>query len=488
MSSLDYDIKCNEYRGKAFCLSKKWELTPSSFFKNTEETPASDFKYKYDEELGVIEIYKYTGASMRVYIPERINGNPVTAIYCNCFNGSDVEFVYIPKSIIFIDDMIFNNPNGRITEISVDKNNEEYSSVDGILFNKEKNTLLAYPSGNRQTSYEIPNDVEFIGYMAFFNCIYLSFVKLPHGLKHIDDRAFKCCLNLTDITIPDTVKYIGKEAFCACENLSQEFHNIIDNLTLNSFESVLESNSECVYISKSIVEIREGIFNHKDSIINKIIVDEHNYGFSSEDGVLFNKDKTALISYPPGKTQKSYTVPKSVKHICRSAFSYCSNLSSIELPYGLISIDDLAFYDCTAITNLIIPNSVVDIGEHAFSGCKNLESVILSDNMTRIRMQLFNGCENLTDVVFPNSIKRIETPFCGHEVHLFHGCKKMRNVVIPNSVTSVGKRLFYGELPDISVIYKGITYKSEKRHNRDSYDMPQEFYDAVNGKEKKNDI
>jgi len=99
-----------------------------------------------------------------------------------------------------------------------------------------------------------------------------------------------------------------------------------------------------------------------------------NSNYSSENGVVFSKNKTTLIQYPGGK-KGAYTIPNSVTSIGNYAFTRCHDLTSVTIPSGVTSIGDYAFNDCSGLTSVTIPNSVTSIGDYAFSGCDSLTSV-----------------------------------------------------------------------------------------------------------------
>lgn len=199
--------------------------------------------------------------------------------------------ITIPSSVIDVSSSTFSNCY-NLMNIYVDANNKNYSSKNGVLFNKDKTTLIYCPMA--KTTFTIPNGVTSIGDGAFSRCN-LTEIIIPSSVRSIGVAAFWYSRNLTSVTIPSGVTSIGDRAFTDCPKLS--------------YIKVLPSN---------------------------------NY-FSSEDGVLFNKDKTKLIQYPLGKESTSYTIPDGVEIIGNSAFRSCSTLKSITIPNSLIRIEAWAF-------------------------------------------------------------------------------------------------------------------------------------------------
>jgi len=101
----------------------------------------------------------------------------------------------------------------------VSDNNPAYSSVDGVLFNKDKTRLIQYPSSKLGESYEIPETVETIAFAAFQYCTKLHKVLIPEGVKHIKEGAFASCVNLRTVNIPESVMSIEANAFALCRNI-----------------------------------------------------------------------------------------------------------------------------------------------------------------------------------------------------------------------------------------------------------------------------
>ena len=160
-----------------------------------------------------------------------------------------------------------------------------------------------------------------------------------------------------------------------------------------------------------------------------------NPNYSSEEGVLFNKDKTTLVAYPGGK-QGAYAIPNSVTSIGVEAFGSCTGLTSVTIPNSVTSIGDYAFHGCSGLTSVTIPNSVTIIGEGAFSSCSGLTSVTIPNRVTRIESSAFYGCTGLTSVTIPNSVTSIGD-------YAFGECSGLTSVTIPNSVTIIGNLAFY---------------------------------------------
>jgi hypothetical protein len=133
--------------------------------------------------------------------------------------------------------------------------------------------------------------------------------------------------------------------------------------------------------------------------MRSISVESSSNNFSSTGGVLFNKDKTELISYP-GWLAGTYSIPNGVKSICPEAFYYCLGLTSITIPNSVTSIGFRAFQCCENLTNVTIPESVTSIEYDAFEYCSSLQSVVIPKSLKFISGCVFDGCLALTDVYY----------------------------------------------------------------------------------------
>ena len=231
----------------------------------------------------------------------------------------------------------------------------------------------------------IPSSVTSIGDSAFSGCYSLSEIVIPSSVTNIGDWAFSGCDSLSEIVIPTSVTSIGDHAFSGCASLSEI---VIPSSVTSIGDSAFSWCSSLKYISipKSVICLNGNPFagwNGKLECLSP--------NFVYEDDVLFNKDKSRIISFR-NRNVKSYVIPSSVTSIDR-AFSWGRSLSEIVIPSSVTSIGDWAFYGCDSLLEIVIPSSVTSIGDSAFWDCYSLLEIVIPSSVTSIGDSAFNECK-----------------------------------------------------------------------------------------------
>jgi len=410
------------------------------------------------------EAFYWCGCIVGVTLPGTVTSIGDKAFYgCPCLAS-----VTIPSSVTSIGKLSFGFCSD-LTAINADTANAAYSSQDGVLYNKNKTALVAYP-GEKTGAFTIPDSVTSIGGGAFYDCVRLTSVTIPDSVTSIGEMAFKDCKSLTSVTIPDSVTSIGNYAFGHCTNLTNvnipgsvtrigggAFYgcNSLTSITIPDNVTRIEDGAfdSCksltqIIIPHAVTEIGNNAFTHCTSLISvtipdgvttigtyaffgctsltsinipnsvtsigegifidchnltAITVDSGNTNYSADSGVLYNKDKNFLHTYPAGKVLNTFTIPDSVTTIGQQAFEDCTNLTSVSIPNSVTSIGESAF-SCCRFTSMTIPDSVISIGDGAFCYCFHLASVIIGNGVTSIGNYAFYGCTLLASITFQGTI------------------------------------------------------------------------------------
>ena len=279
----------------------------------------------------------------------------------------------------------------------------------------------------------IPDELIEIGGYAFFECTSLENIEIPDKVTSIKYEAFRQCTSLENVIIGESVKVLEQAVFAECTSLiTIRMSESVTNIESDVFW--LCSSLEEIYMPDSVISIESSAFADCSSLIN-INIDSKNQNYSSEDGILFNKEKTEIICYPAGKVADLYTIPDSVTNIGENAFRGCNNLKNVAVGNSVTSIGSYAFYNCDSLVNIEIPDSVTSIGNYAFYECGSLVNIEIPYGVTYIDYGTFERCKNLKEVIIPDSVTSIGE-------YAFYECDSLVNIEIPDNVTSIEQGAF----------------------------------------------
>lgn len=231
-------------------------------------------------------------------------------------------------------------------------------------------TMLAYIiKNNNQLSTArklvIDDSMTYIGKWAFSSCNMLTYIKIPEGITKFGRDAFNGCSGITSIVIPETLTTFGAYTFYNCTGLKE------------------------ISIPKNVTNLGEGSFIGCTNL-EKINIDSNNTRYTSdENGVVFNKTKTILEYYPPGRKNEEYIVPSTVSQLRWHAFQTNIYLKSVILNNGITTISSWAFQNCTNLESVIIPNTATLIDSQAFRSCSSLTSIIIPKSIVNIEVYAF---------------------------------------------------------------------------------------------------
>ena len=305
--------------------------------------------------IGSYAFYSCRGLTS-VTIPDGVTSIGESA-FNDCYN---LEQITIPDSVTSIGDKAF-----YLTAYYVERTNRE----NGVLY-IGNHLIKAFDISGE---YEIKSGTKTIAGNAFDWCNGLTAITIPGSVTYIGDDAFSNCTGLTAVTIPDSVLSIGNQAFSSCTGLTS------------------------ITIPKGVTSIGDYVFQNCCDLAEIKVAAENN-AYCSENGVLYDKEKTEIICFPKEKQDTVFDIPGSVISIATGAFSDCLNLTGITIPNGVSSIGDYAFYECSGLTSIIIPDGVPSLGLKAFYGCSSLESVTIPNSVISIGEQAFLECGNFETI------------------------------------------------------------------------------------------
>lgn len=259
-------------------------------------------------------------------------------------------------------------------------------------------------------SLVVEDGITRIGEYAFYS-MYITEVSLPDTLEEIGVSAFEGCL-FVEIMLPDSLMIIDYKAFYSC-SLTGE-----------------------VTIPSSVRSLATDAFGYCWWITGFSVSPENEY-FSSENGVIYKKDKSVLFVYPCGKEDESFEVPESVTFIDSYAFFSNHYLTSVTLTDNVTSVDNFAFYDCTSLEYVDLGKSVTELGWQAFAYCDNLSELHLSENLVTIGSEAFTDCPSLSNITFPDKLQTIDS-------YAFNDCTSLKYITLPDSLTHIGFAVFSG--------------------------------------------
>ena len=240
----------------------------------------------------------------------------------------------------------------------------------------------------------ITNGVTNTGGYTFYECSNLESVTIADSVTAIGRYTFYECSSLKSVTIPDSVTSIGEWAFYACTGLTSV--NIPNSVTRIDMCAFYECSSlKSVTIPSSVTRIGAAVF--ASSGVSVTVVPD-NKRYCSENGMLFDKEKTELCYGGPSGT--AFRMPESVETIGWLSFYGRNDLTSITIPGNVKEIGNTAFKNCENLRSVVLSDGVTKIGGSVFYYCTVLTSITIPKSLTSIGADAFLGCDSLTDVYY----------------------------------------------------------------------------------------
>ena len=342
-------------------------------FRSLEVYPCAKNEQGYTVPEGVTQISSFAFKENR-FINNVIISDSVTTIctdaFMNCTSlkgimiGSGLEAMYVSPF----------RGCSALEIIDVSSQNEKYYCVDDVLYEhsdfvdesgKKLDVLVVYPSAKKGESFTVPSSVSRIGTEAFAGNPYIKSVSAASGsiLSYIEYGAFSDCTALNRVSPGSAVKTIESNAFEGCKSLAQ------------------------FTIPSSVEELGNELFKGCEKLT--AVNSDSNY-FVSENGTLFDADKSTLLYYPEGKQDKEYKVPDSVNYLTYYSFADNKYIEKLELSKSIDECDNEFISGCTSLRELIIPDMINTFEPEGINRSGILEIYSVENESVRI-FALRNG-------------------------------------------------------------------------------------------------
>ena len=319
--------------------------------------------------------------------------------------------------------------NDSLQSITIEDGGQYYVDIDGIVYTTGLTELVVCPV-KWAGSVEIPAEVTRIHERAFYNCAELDAVTFVGGAEPmiIGTEAFRGCSKLSEIILPDNVTVLGSGVFAKATNL------------------------QTLHLGKNVQNFDATMINGCNMIEGIYVTEGSEYLFS-DNGVLYNVEKTVLISYPASRTDTYYAVQDSVQVIGTSAFMNNVNIREVLLPSGLIEIRSGAFEFCSGLEKIQIPNTVTKIDDHAFYYCSSMSGLTFEMGGT-VKMVVGKyafGYIGTRDLCMPATVMVIE------DYVFYHASLKNLSFEEGSQLYSLGDQVFQGTSLETVVFPDGLS-------------------------------
>jgi uncharacterized repeat protein (TIGR02543 family) len=441
-------------------------------------------------QLNQLKLHTYPSGKNE---PNYIVPDDVTHIESSAFNSTKVKTLSIPKSVSNIGLGVFENASA-LTSFTVAGDNDDFSAIDGVLFNKPPTKLIAYPIANTANTYAIPSGAEIIGNSAFMSASNLTSVVIPSSVSTFENSAFFCATSLTkfyflgNAPTSDPLTCLGGEPKAYVKNANASSFTLVDGkwngLTVSEFDHFVNFDSKggsAVSLSSFVTggnvsaptaPTRTGYgftgWSITDSVADGGTAVAFPYTPSGDitlfanwfrDGNYFcstgqwteETTDTYMISggvvSNGGTCTGNVVIPEGANSIGANAFQ-ASAMTSISLPATLTSIGEYAFASSTSLDAISIPYGVVSIGEWAFSSSELLETINLPASVTSIGNTAFQDSLSLKNI----NVNSANTNFASVDGVLFNKAltqleaypagKPAASYTVPASVEVIDDRSF----------------------------------------------
>ena len=301
-----------------------------------------------------------------------------------------------------------------VEEICLLPNAEDVIVKDGVLFSADGKKLLAYPAG-KKTSYSLPAATEKIADYAFYEAG-VSQIRCNQRLREIGSYAFQES-KITTLVLPDSVQKLGTCAFENCRRLcSVKLSKNLKTIPNYAFRN-------CVSLTKLHIPAKVRTFGINNGCLKltAFTVEKENPSLLAKEGVLYSKSGKILYAYPPGKKEKHYAIPSTVKKIWNHAFADQCYIQEITMENQVTHCASGAFSNAGRLEKVSLSKNLEVLGDHAFSNCRKLKSMTIPDHVQRLELGTFSNCTAIRHITLGKRVKFVD-------VWNFNGCINLQRL------------------------------------------------------------
>lgn len=256
------------------------------------------------------------------------------------------------------------------------------------------------------TSVKMPPHLDYLGAAAFYGTG-INEINIPGGITRVYGQTFEDCRKLKKITLPEGIKVIEFQAFQHTDLLeSVVIPSTVDTIGNLAFSW---SGISSVKLGARVVSLGSAVFSAAKNV-KYFEVDPANPVYASQDGVLYTKDFTSLISFPPAKEVSRFVVNEATDTLGNFC-CYACQFTDVVLPAGLKHIGRSAFAECTQLTSAYVPGNVESLDAYSFWYCPAMKTITLGGKVNTIGESAFLWTDGLTSVISANPVPPVGAVF-----------------------------------------------------------------------------